>query len=360
MNMETGMIKVLIVEDSKVAQELLAHILTSDPSIQIVGIADNGEEALEAVKQKRPDVVTMDIHMPKVDGFEATRTIMETVPTPIIIVSASTSAKELASTFRAMEAGALAVVLRPPGMGHPEHKTAAGELIRTVKLMSEIRVVKRHPAVKRMATTTAKIEVPQRDVQIQAIAIGASTGGPTVLQQILSGLPRNLPVPVLMVQHIASGFTKGFVEWLSGTTNFPVHVALHDEYPLPGHGYVAPDGFHLGIGNGPRIALSGHAPENGLRPSVAYLFRSVAQTLGPRAAGVLLTGMGRDGAAELKEMKDRGAVTIVQDEESSIIFGMPGEAVALNAHTYILSPDRIAALLGIITGMQSNSKTKLE
>jgi two-component system chemotaxis response regulator CheB len=344
------MINVLIVEDSKVAQEFLVHIFTSDPAIQVVGVADNGEEALEAVKQKHPDVITMDIHMPKVDGFEATRAIMETVPTPIVIVSASTSAKDLASTFRAMEAGALAVVLRPPGIGHSEHQAAARELIQTVKLMSEIRVVKRHPAVKRRELPSmAKMEVRKRDAQIQAIAIGASTGGPPVLQQILSGLPQDLPVPVLMVQHISAGFTKGFVEWLSGTARFPVRIASHGEYLLPGHGYVAPDGFHLGIGNGPRIVLSDHAPENGLRPSVAYLFRSVAQTLGSCAVGVLLTGMGRDGAVELKEMKDRGAVTIVQDEESSIIFGMPGEAVALNAYTHMLPPDKIAALLRTLT-----------
>lgn len=344
------MIKVLIAEDSKVVQEFLVHILTSDPSIQVVGIANNGEEAIEAAKKKRPDVITMDIHMPKVDGFEATQAIMEAAPTPIVIVTGSLRAKELASSFHAMEAGALAVVLRPPGIGHPEHETAAGELIRTVKLMSEIRVVKRHPTVKRRALPpTAKMEVRKTNVQIQAIAIGASTGGPPVLQQILSGLPQDLSVPVLMVQHIASGFTKGFVEWLSSTSRFPVHIASHGEYPLPGHGYISPDGFHLGIGNGPRIVLSDHAPENGLRPSVAYLFRSVAQTLGPRAAGVLLTGMGRDGAAELKEMKDRGAVTIVQDEESSIIFGMPGEAVALNAHTYILPPGKIASLLRTLT-----------
>jgi len=148
-----------------------------------------------------------------------------------------------------------------------------------------------------------------------------------------------------MVQHIASGFTKGFVEWLSSTSHFPVHVASHGEYPLPGHGYVAPDGFHLGIGNGPRIVLSDHAPENGLRPSVAYLFRSVAQTLGPHAVGVLLTGMGRDGAAELKEMKDRGAVTIVQDEESSVVYGMPGEAISIGAAVYVLPPVKIASAL---------------
>ena len=339
-------IKVLIVEDSKVVQEYLAHIFTSDPAIQVVGIANNGEEALEAVKQKRPDVITMDIHMPRVDGFEATRAIMESAPTPIVIVTGSLRAKELASSFRAMEAGALAVVLCPPGIGHPEHETAAGELIRTVKLMSEIRVVKRHPAVKRKAPQpTAKMGFREANVQIQAIAIGASTGGPPVLQQILSGLPHDLSVPVLMVQHIAAGFTRGFVEWLSGATRFPVHIALHGEYPLPGHGYIAPDGFHLGIGNGPHIVLSDHAPENGLRPSVAYLFRSVAQTLGPRAAGVLLTGMGCDGAAELKMMKEKGAITIAQDKESCVVNGMPGEAVNLNAATHILSPPEIAEFL---------------
>jgi len=345
------MIKVLIVEDSPVAREFLTYILTSDPEIRVVGVAKNGMEALEYVRQERPDVITMDIHMPVMDGFEATRHIMETMPTPIVIVSGSTGATEVASTFRAMEAGALAVVLRPPGINHEAFEAGSRELIRTVKLMSEIKVVRRIPRVARdrvIAPPLATQALAGAAI-IQAIAIGASTGGPPVLQQILSGLPHDLPVPVLMVQHIAAGFTKGFVEWLSGTTRFPVRIASHGEYPLPGHGYVAPDGFHLGMGNGPRIVLSDHAPENGSRPSVAYLFRSVAQTLGPRAAGVLLTGMGRDGAAELKEMKDRGAVTMVQDEESSIIFGMPGEAVALNAHTYILSPDKIAALLRTLT-----------
>ena len=326
------MIKVLIVEDSKVIQEFLVHILTSDPSIQVVGVADNGEEALEAAKQKRPDVITMDIHMPKVDGFEATRTIMEVAPTPIVIVTGSLKTKELASSFRAVEAGALAVVLRPPGIGHPEHETAAGELIRTVKLMSEIRVVKRRPVVKKRASLqTEKMEVREATAEIQAIAIGASTGGPPVLQQILSGLPHDLPVPVLMVQHIATGFTEGFVEWLSSTSHFPVHIALHNEYPLPGHGYIAPDGFHLGIGNGPRIVLSDHAPENGLRPSVAYLFRSVAQTLGPRAAGVLLTGMGQDGAQGMLDIERAGGLTIAQDERTSVVFGMPKEAIAIGA-----------------------------
>lgn len=346
------MIKVLIVEDSRVVQEFLSHLLSSDPAIRVVGVAGDGEEALQSVRKNRPDVITMDIHMPKLDGFKATSAIMENAPTPIVIVSGSSGAREAASIFRAMEAGALAVVLRPPGIGHPDHEAAAGELIRTVKLMSEIKVVRR---VRRAAKERAPLPAVRSDVQaagadMQAVAIGASTGGPPVLQQILSGLPRDFPLPVFVVQHIASGFTKGFAEWLSATSRFPVEVGFHGKRPLPGHCYVAPSGFHMGVvgGGGLRIALVDEPPENGLRPSVAHLFRSVAQVFGPRAVGVLLTGMGRDGAEELRVMKDGGAITIAQDKESSVIHGMPGEAIKLGAATWILPPEGIVSLLATL------------
>jgi len=340
------MIKVLIVEDSRVAQEFLAHVLGTDPAIQVVGLVSDGEEALQAVKEKRPDVVTMDIHMPRMDGFQATRLIMENVPTPIIIVSASSGAKEVTSTFQAMEAGALAVVLLPPGFGHPEHKAAVQELLRMVKMMSEIKMVRRfaRPVKAALPVMPHGLTLPA-DKVIQLVAIGTSTGGPPVLNKILSLLTAQLPVPLLIVQHITTGFTEGFVDWLGTSSKFPLHIAQHGVKPLAGHGYVAPDGFHLGIASGPRIVLSNHAPENGLRPAVAYLFRTAAQVLGPCAVGVLLTGMGRDGARELKEMKDRGAITIAQDEASSIVYGMPGEAAKLGAATYILPPEGIAAML---------------
>jgi two-component system chemotaxis response regulator CheB len=288
----------------------------------------------------------MDIHMPKMGGFEATRTIMESVPTTIVIVSASTGAKDVASTFQAMEAGALAVVLRPPGFGHPDHKAAAQELLQTVKMMSEIKVVRRFKHASK-AVPPALPPAPALPAArgFQLVAIGASTGGPPTLNTILTLVKHELPVPLLIVQHIAPGFTEGFVDWLSSASGFPVHIASHGQQPLPGHGYVAPDGFHLGIASGTRIVLSNHAPENGLRPSVGYLFRTVAQVLGPHAVGVLLTGMGRDGAEQLKEMKDRGALTIAQDEASSIVHGMPGEAIKLQAAMYILPPEAIAAVL---------------
>ena len=352
------LIKVLIVEDSLVAREFLLYILTSDPAIQVVGVAGNGLEALEAVKEKRPDVITMDIHMPVMDGFEATRKIMETLPTPIVIVSASTSATEIASTFRAMEVGALAVVLRPAGLGHPEHEAAARELIRTVKLMSEVRVVRRIPQAAKGLPVGRPSAAPSRmqPAEIQLAAIGASTGGPPALQKILSRLPQDLPFPVLIVQHITRGFVRGFAEWLSGASGFPARIASQGELPLPGRAYIAPDGFHMGVGTGPRIVFSDDAPENGLRPSIAYLFRSVAQVLGPAAVGVLLTGMGRDGAQELKAMKDKGAITVAQDEESSVVSGMPGEAVKLGAATYVLTPEGIADFLASLMKKQDGSR----
>jgi two-component system chemotaxis response regulator CheB len=341
------MIRVVIVEDSPVAQQYLIYLLTSDSSIKVVGVAKNGLEAIEIVKRERPDVITMDIHMPIMDGFEATRMIMKTVPTPIVIVSASTEATEAEATFKALEAGALAFVRRPPGFDHLDFDVAAKELVKTVKLMSEVKVIRR------FSTTTRTEKSPPISLassssdrpEIRLIAIGASTGGPVALQEILSILPHDLPVPVLIVQHIASGFKLGFVNWLAGTSNFPLSVASHGEYLLPGHGYIAPDNLHMGVDINMRIVLSDHAPENGVRPSVDYLFRTVAAVMGPHAAGVLLTGMGRDGAKELKTMRERGSVTIAQDEASSIVFGMPYEAIMLNAAVYTLPPEGIAKIL---------------
>jgi len=336
------MIKVLIVDDSVVVQEFLRHILVSDPAIEVVGIANNGEEAIELVGQKKPDVITMDIHMPKMDGFETTRQIMETQPTPIVIVSALSRVKEAAYTFRLLEAGALTVVLRPPAFDTPGNKAAAEELILTVKLMSEVKVVRRCISPKCRNSMAAPVKTPKAVSGIQLIAIGASAGGPQALQRLLSRLPREFPVPVLIVQHIATGFVEGFADWLGGSILLPVHLAVRGEKPLPGHCYLAPDNFHMGLGADLNIVLSSEEPQNGSQPSVAYLFHSVAGVLGPHAVGVLLTGMGRDGASELKEMKDKGAVTFVQNEESCVVFGMPGEAVKLDAATYMLSPEEIA------------------
>jgi two-component system, chemotaxis family, protein-glutamate methylesterase/glutaminase len=217
-------------------------------------------------------------------------------------------------------------------------------------------VVRRWP---RLKSTPVVLPTPQMPLQrvpaeLQVIAIGASTGGPLVLQTILAGLPKDLPVPVLIVQHMAPGFVQGFAEWLAQSSGFPVHIPTAGEYPLPGHAYVAPDGVHMGVGTGGRVILSDGDPDNGLRPSVSHLFRCVAQVFGRQAVGVLLTGMGRDGAEELKLMKDGGAVTIAQDKKSSVVHGMPGEAIRLGAATYVLSLEDIAPAL---TGLMPQKET---
>ena len=186
---------------------------------------------------------------------------------------------------------------------------------------------------------------PPASIGIRLVVIGASTGGPPVLHTVLAGLSKPFPVPIVIVQHISSGFVQGLVDWLNTTTGMPVRLARHGEVVQPGTAYVAPDGGQLRVEGDGRVVCGPEPAEHGLRPSVSFLFRSVAKNYGAQAVGVLLTGMGRDGAEELKLMRDRGAVTIAQDEESSIIHGMPGEAIRLGAAVHVGNPERIAALL---------------
>ncbi len=345
------MIKVLIVEDLAVMREFLVHVLGSDPDIQVIGSVNNGEEALKAMKKMSPDVITMDINMPKMNGFEATRQIMETNPTPIVIVSASWDPKEVATTFRAVEAGAVAVLEKPRGIGHPDYENTVRNLIQTVKLMSEVKVVKRWARHRQAAAVSATpLPLLQEDIKeiavgVKVVAVGSSTGGPLVLQTILSRLPGNYPYPILVVQHMAAGFIQGFAEWLGQSSGLSIQVAARGNRILPGHVYIAPDGFQMGVEREGKIVLAEDEPENSLRPSVSYLFRSVAKVYGKNAVGVLLTGMGKDGAEELKFMRKNGALTIAQDKESSIVHGMPGEAIKLDAATYVYPPEKIASML---------------
>lgn len=342
------MIKVLVVEDSPLAREFLVRILGSDPGIKVVGTAQDGEEALDAVRRTRPDVITMDIHMPKLNGLETTRRIMETTPIPIIIVSGSDDPDEVLPTFDAMEAGALAVLRRPAGLGHPDHEVTARELVQTVKLMAEVKVVRRWPRRRSGEPAPGALDigpVAQAPMKPRIVAIGASTGGPPVLQTILAALPKTFPVPVVIVQHMATGFSRGFMEWLALSSALPLHLAGHGELMLPGHVYLAPDEVQMKVSRNDRILLTRDDPENGLRPSVSCLFRSVAEVYGCQAVAGLLTGMGRDGAEELRLLRDKGAVTFAQDKESSVVHGMPGEAIKLGAAMLVLAPEKMAAVL---------------
>ena len=266
------MIKVLIVDDSQTTLDYLKYLLSLDKEIVITGIADNGKEAVELSQRKPPDVILMDIHMPQMDGFEATRIIMERNPAPIVIMSASHNVKDTDVIFRAMEAGAVALANKPRGLDHPDHESSAKELVQTVKLMAEIKVIRRRPIVKRKPEEREPrpeslfVKPTVSPAAIRVIAMGASAGGPPVLQAILSRIGRKFPAPLLIVQHIACGFMEGLIEWLSQTTDCPIHLATHEETLLPGHIYFAPDNYHMGVRNSGRIVLSKGGPENGSLP----------------------------------------------------------------------------------------------
>ncbi len=337
------MIRVLVVEDSAVTREYLVMLLEEDPALEVAGTARDGLEAVDQTERLKPDVIVMDVHMPRMNGYEATRRIMEQVPTPIVMVSASSSRYEAFQAFDALQAGALVVMEKPGGPDHPDQAEATRRLLETVKLMAEVKVVRRWRKRERPVPSSRLPARPSRTIRL--IAIGASTGGPQVLAQLLTKLPGDLAVPLLIVQHIAPGFTPGLVEWLSQATRLRVKVAEPGEPVRPGTVYFAPVDFQMGIAADGRIRLAKEPAEDGFCPSASYLFQSVAQSYGGAAIGVLLTGMGRDGAAGLLRLHEAGGVTMAQDEETSVIFGMPAEAIRLGAVEHVLSPERIAEMI---------------
>lgn len=330
------MIRVLIVDDSITQQELLIKVLQSDPSIKVVGVAFNGEEGVRKTQSLKPDIIAMDLNMPVMNGIEATRKIMETNPTPIIIVSASNIQNEKLQAFEAMDAGALSI-LDKLNFSDTQNK----EMIETIKLMSEIKVVRRYAHLRKNQIKEKKIIKKEKGTYIDLIGIGVSTGGPNVLQIIFSKLKTPFP-PILVVQHIAADFLEGLVEWLIQTTKCQVKIATDLEQLEKNWIYFAPNGYQMGITVNKQIILNKVTVKSGHVPSASFLFKSIAKVSPKNSLGILLTGMGKDGADGLKMMRDEGSNTIAQDAESSIVYGMPAEAVALGAAEQELNPASIA------------------
>lgn len=348
MKSRTTPIRVLVAEDSPTYRELLVTLLQNAPDLQVIGMARNGVEAVRLARRLKPDVITMDVFMPEMDGFEATRQIMAETPCPVVIISASTDKDQRDLTFNALRAGALSVLEKPTLQDPPEIYEA---LVTQVRLMSEVKVLRRWgkptgplgPTSPGMAKSPALISNGRSKIQL--VVIAASTGGPGILAEILSGLPANFPAPILIVQHITPGFGVGLADWLNQQTPLQVRLARHADEPKAGQVLIAPDGAHMVVNSMGLIALTDAPPLHSLRPAADYLFHSVARIYGATAIGIVLTGMGSDGAEGLQAMRRAGAHTLAQDKETCIVFGMPAVAIELGAAEQVLPAKRIAAAI---------------
>jgi two-component system chemotaxis response regulator CheB len=344
------MIRVLVVDDSPTARALLVEILRGDAEIQVVGEAKDGQEGVELAGRLRPDLVTMDVRMPRLDGFAATKEIMIASPTPIVIVTASFGAREVEMAMQSLRAGALAILRKPPGPESPAFEEAARKLVATVKAMAHVKVV-RHwrppsgehsaaPSVRKVGLGAVR---PARRPPL--IAIATSTGGPAALHRLLSSLPGDFSAPILVVQHNAPGFMAGLVSWLDGGCDLSVKAAEQGELLLPHTTYLAPDDRHLGVSNQGTVVLSSAPAVGGFRPSGTWLFESAARACGASLIALILTGMGEDGVAGLRAVRQAGGRVIAQDEDSSVVWGMPGAAVAAGLADSVLPLDAIATEL---------------
>lgn len=344
--MQDKTIRVLVVDDSEVARQLLGHIIESDPKLKVVGYCKTGEEVLKRIDTLKPDVITLDINLPGMDGFEVAKIIMHSYPIPIVIVSGAYTSQDTAKSFKAIEVGALAILEKPAGIGSESYQEKVREIKETIKTISGLKLIKRISPY--TSKVKRKIEVENR--QIEVVGIGTSLGGPQALSVILSQLSPQFPIPIFIVQHIAIGFTEGLASWLQKFTQIPVKIPKNGDDARPGVIYVAPEKCHMEILKGNKIHLD-YTVTKDIQPSVDRLFASLAANYGPKSVGVILTGMGRDGARELLTMKQKGAFTIAQDQESCIMFGMPREAIALGAAKKIVPLGQIAEVLNKLVGI---------
>jgi len=339
------MIRVIIVDDSPTFRLLVKSILESDPEIQVLGEAINGIEALRICKQYQPDIVTMDIHMPSMDGYATIQSIMSDMPCPIIALTGSVSSRHENTHKKAVQSGALIALSKPKDIQGID--PAADRLIEKIKSMSQVKVIRRKK-FKLPEKISAHQSIPKNAIRL--IGIGASTGGPPAIQSILSGLSHNIATPIVIVQHISQGFVQNLAKWLISSTSFNVNLAENNMRMIPGNVYIAQDNHHLAVTREGRLKLFQKGPVDGHQPSATVLFESIAQTYGSSGMGILLTGMGCDGAAGLKKLADKGALTIAQDEASSVVFGMPKKAIDLGAARKILPIHDIAPFVNQLLG----------
>lgn len=340
------MIRVLLVDDSKIALAVLKKILSHSPEIEIAGTAENGAEALKAVLSLKPDVICSDYQMPVMDGLEFTRQVMRICPTPILILSIAVQSSQQDNVFKLLDAGAVDILPKPCLDSDLNNPALGQALIAKIRLLSGVRVfTRKSPAASRppvQPLPAVKIASPPHKNTL--IVIGASTGGPQALENILSKLPKHFPFTIICVQHISKGFLDSFVGWMNAKSKLPVSVAKQDELPQKGRIYFAPDNGNLILNSKGGFEII-QENEKLFFPSIDATFFSISKQLAPQTIAILLTGMGSDGAKGLKAISEAGGLTVAQDEASCTIFGMPKVAIELGAAKKILSLDAIAQLL---------------
>ncbi len=321
-------IRVLIVEDSNVIRELLEYIIGRDSRLEIAGAVGSAEEALRVLHRISPDVISMDIRLPGMNGFEATQRIMSEKPTPIVVVAASVESEDLKIAVNALQAGALTVLEKPVGPTSANYEALAKRLCTQLAIMSQVSVVRRRREVPFTPRRERPLVNHSRDCQM--LGIVGSTGGPSALVQLLGALGPDFPLPILLVQHISSNFLDGFADWLQSVSPFAVKIIENRAIPARGNIYLAARDRHLRLSSDCVETDTSH-PVCLQRPSGTVMFDSMARTLGRQALGVLLTGMGEDGAEGLLRIREEGGYTIAEDESTAVVYGMPAEAVRLGA-----------------------------
>ena len=343
--MSQSRVKVMLVEDSRVVRTLLTHIIDHDPRLELAAAFETGEDALAAIDRVEPDVISMDIRLPGIDGLETTRRIMAERPTPIVVIADAVEDSSLKISMNALRAGALSVVEKPVATTHVGYDAIAGEICTQLRIMAAVPVIRRRPIgsgrVQPEALRPRSVEHASRPAKPSVLAIAASTGGPPALAKVIGALPESFPLPILLVQHMGAAFMEGFAAWLDGVVACPVSIARDGERAEPGRVHVAPGDRHLELGPGGILRVTDAAPVGGQRPAATILFRSVAHHAGPRGIGILLTGMGEDGALGLLDMHRAGALTIAEHESTAVVYGMPAAAVRLAAAETVLPIDRV-------------------
>jgi two-component system, chemotaxis family, protein-glutamate methylesterase/glutaminase len=349
-------LRVLVADDSLTVRRQLCEIVAADPDLELVGEAADGKRAIELCTELRPDVVTLDMMMPVMTGLASTEYIMAHCPTPILIVSASVNRGELFRTYDALAAGAVDVLEKPTG--HEPAGEWEQRFVATLKLVARIRVIThvRGRLQGRMPVRPpSDLRRPNPSRRTELIVLGASTGGPAALVEVLRNLPPNIGVPVLIVLHIGDPFAAAFADWLDAQTEHTVALARDGEHLASNRVVLAPAGRHLVV-EARRTRLVDSPPRHSCCPSVDVLFESVARSVGAGVTACLLTGMGRDGALGMRAIRDAGGCTIAQDEASCVVFGMPREAILIDAAERVLPLAEIGSALATLVGSRKDGE----